>query len=98
MQTDPDKDWRIANAEHLKGQRLHFRRYRRWSDTWDHDHCAACWAKFTEDGDADIQHEGYATGDDYRLGAAYDWVCRSCFEDLKEEMQWSAAPYTKNRT
>jgi hypothetical protein len=62
MSTSPE-DWRIANAEHLKGQHLHFRKYTRWSDTWDHDHCAACWAKFAEGEEPDIPHEGYATGD-----------------------------------
>ncbi|MBN9076788.1 MAG: hypothetical protein BGN87_15140 [Rhizobiales bacterium 65-79] len=91
MSTCPE-DWRITNAEHLKGQRLHFRKYTRWSDTWDHDHCAACGARFAEGKEPDIQHEGYATGNDYPKGAGYDWVCKQCFDDLTEEMQWSAAP------
>jgi hypothetical protein len=92
MAPDPDKDWRITNARHLKGQRLRFRRYTRWSDTWDHDHCAACWARFAEGEEPDIQHEGYVTGDDYPKGAGYDWVCKQCFTDLREDMQWSADP------
>jgi len=46
---NPQKQWRIDNARLLKGVGLKFRRYIRWSETWDHDHCAACWAKFSEE-------------------------------------------------
>lgn len=86
-----DKQWRIDNASHLKGLRLQFLRYARWSDSWDHDHCAGCWAKFAEVEGPDIQQEGYATRDDYPKGACYEWVCQTCFDDLKDEMGWSAA-------
>ena len=84
-------DWRIDNAERLRGLRLHRRKYTRWSKTWDHDHCAGCWAKFAEFEGPDIQHEGYATGDDYEKGSEYDWVCLDCFAALKEEMGWRDA-------
>jgi len=84
-----DKQWRIDNASHLKGLRLQFCRYKRWSESWDHDHCAACWAKFAEFEGLDVQHEGYATCSDYSKGAKYDWVCQTCFDDLKDDMQWS---------
>jgi hypothetical protein len=86
-----DKQWRIDNAMHLKGLKLHFRRYTRWSESWDHDHCTACSAKFAEFDGPDIQHEGYATGDDYPRGAGYEWVCRTSFEDLKADLRCSAA-------
>jgi len=88
MGIDADKDWRIANARRLKGVRLHLRPYAARSETWDHDHCAACWAKFAEIDGPDIQREGYATGDDYPKGAGYEWVCCKCFSDLRSEMQW----------
>jgi hypothetical protein len=87
---NPDNQWRIDNAQHLKGLRLQFRPYARWSESWDHDHCAACWKKFAESEGEDIQHEGYATGDDYPRGACYEWVCSDCFNALKNEMQWTA--------
>jgi hypothetical protein len=90
MMSDPDKQWRIDNAEHLKGLCLQFRPYTRWSESWDHDHCAGCWAKFAEFDGADIQHEGYATCADYPKGACYEWICITCFEDLKNDMQWLA--------
>ena len=69
---------------------IQLRRYARWSESWDHDHCAACWAKFAEFEGLDIQHAGYATCDDYPKGACYEWVCQACFEDLKNDMQWAA--------
>ena len=87
--SDKDK-WRIDFARHLKGIRLQFRPYIQWNQSWDHDHCSACWAKFAEFDGPDIQHEGYATCDDYRFGACYEWVCTTCFDELKDEMQWTA--------
>jgi hypothetical protein len=48
-------------------------------------------AKFAEFDGADIQHEGYATCDDYPKGARYEWVCSTCFADLQDEMKWTAA-------
>ena len=82
-------DWRIDNAEHLRGLHLRRKEYRRWSDTWDHDHCAGCWAKFAEFDGPDIHREGYATCADYQRGADYEWICIQCFSELKSEMGWS---------
>jgi hypothetical protein len=81
--------WRIDNASHLKGLQLQLRRYERWSESWDHDHCAACSVKFAEHEGPDIQHDGYATCDDYPKGAWYEWVCRRCFDELRDDMLWS---------
>lgn len=90
MTASPDKQWRIDNASRLKGSRLQFRRYTRWSESWDHDHCAACCAKLAEFEGPDIQHEGYATCDDYPEGPCHEWVCQTCYDDLKEDLEWSA--------
>jgi hypothetical protein len=89
-----DKQWRIDNAKRLKGLKLQFLPYTKRSESWDHDHCAACWGKFAEFEGPDILHEGYATCDDYPKGARYEWICQTCFDDLKDDMQWTseAAP------
>jgi hypothetical protein len=93
--TEEDKDqWRLDSARRLKGTHLQFRRYSRWSESWDHDHCAACGAKFAESDEPGLQREGYTTCDDYPLGARYEWVCTTCFEELKDRMQWTAVPAT----
>jgi hypothetical protein len=81
-------DWRLNNVKGLQGLRFQRKRYTKWSDSWDHDHCAACWAKFAEFDSPGIQNEGYATCDDYKHGADYDWVCVPCFSDLRDQMQW----------
>jgi hypothetical protein len=47
-------------------------------------------AKFAEFEGPDIQHEGYATCEEYRHGADYAWVCLQCFDDLHGEMGWTA--------
>ncbi len=84
-------DWRVDNVKHLRGLALRRQRYTRRSESWDHDHCAACWAKFAEFDGPGILHEGYATGEDYKHGAGYEWVCPNCFSELSEEMGWTEA-------
>ena len=58
-------DWRLKNQEkYLNGRKIMKIPYFRWSKTWDHEHCAFCWDKFSEyEGDL---HEGYVTADDKR--------------------------------
>jgi hypothetical protein len=90
MNAENPKEWRIENARHLRGIRLQFRHYARRSEDWDHDHCSACWAKFAEFDGPDIRHDGYATCDDYKHGACYEWVCRECFDALKADLGWIA--------
>ena len=48
-------------------------------DTWDHEHCVGCWAKFMEAGVHETLAAGYTTEDDC-------WICDECFNDLKDEM------------
>jgi hypothetical protein len=55
----------------------------------------ACWAEFAEFDGPNILHEGHAACDDYALGARYDWVCPSCFNDLKARQiapHWRVTP------
>jgi hypothetical protein len=78
-----EDDWRLqGQEEYLKGIRLFRKKYTRHSESWDHDHCEFCWAKFSEEDYAEALHEGYATEDDYR------WVCEQCFEDFKDLFDW----------
>jgi len=75
-------DWRLqGQEEYLTGVRLRKKRYRKRSEDWEHDHCEFCWRKFSErPGDL---NEGYATEDEYR------WICENCYEDFKEQFQWT---------
>lgn len=81
-------DWRAQNAWNLRRLTLHFSEWTRAKPDWDHDHCAGCWAKFADFDAPDIQRAGYTTGDDYRHGARYEWVCEECFRELKDVMGW----------
>src|SRR3954466_3171749 len=76
-------DWRLDQVQHLHGQKLVRLRYKRYSETWDHDHCSACNAKFFEQDGAGTQPEGYTTGPDYSKGREYEWVCVRCFDERK---------------
>ncbi len=78
-----ENDWRLQGQEtYLKGIPLWWKRYTRYSESWEHDHCEFCWAKFMEGDDPDVLHEGYATEDNYR------WICGQCFEDFKDLFGW----------
>jgi len=79
-----DKDeWRLHGQEkYLKGVTLYWRTYTRYSDTWDHDHCAFCWAEFMVEDYSDVLHEGYTTEENYH------WICKQCFEDFKDMFAW----------
>ena len=82
--------------EMLKGLRdVSFERklYRTYQPGWDHDHCPACGVTLTEPTHPDLNaiHEGFATTDDYEMGAEYEWVCPACFERLRGPMGWTDA-------
>lgn len=58
-------DWRLQGQEqNLKGVTLYWKKYKAHRESWDHDHCEFCWAKFAEFDGPDIIHEGYTTEDD----------------------------------
>lgn len=77
-------------AAHLKGVKMQWKKYRQYSDRWDHDHCVVCGAKFAEFDGEDILHEGYATTGEYPRGADYEWVCKTCFDELQTALNWIA--------
>jgi hypothetical protein len=93
-------DWRLTNQEgHLREAALTWKRYHARRETWDHDHCAFCWAKFmdpdlSKDGrrvieaNADVLTEGYATTAEHERGPDYHWICRRCFEDFSDLFRW----------
>jgi len=67
-------------------------RYRAWSDSWQHDHCEFCSAKFAESapsGEEETLAEGYTTTAEHLQGAKYHWVCPDCAADFAEEFGWS---------
>ena len=84
----------------LKDQTLWRSTWTRPKPDWDHDHCAACWAKFSDVSDSSDLREGYTTGPNYLLGARYEWVCEECFSRLKDQMNWSVgiSPISETRT
>ena len=84
-----EDDWRFQNASGLKDQKFKWKKYTKWSEKWDHDHCSGCWATFSEIAAPDHLYEGYASLEGKRK-ADYYWVCRDCFDFLKEKLNWSA--------
>jgi len=55
-------DWRLQGQEkYLKGVTLYLKKYIKYRNAWDHDHCEFCWAKFSLEGSPDDLDEGYLT-------------------------------------
>jgi hypothetical protein len=77
--------WRFDNAKLMRGATFHFKKYTRWSETWEHEHWVGCWAKFMEERvSPDVLTEGFVTDAD-------KWVCAECFRDLRDAMEWKLA-------
>ena len=75
-------DWRnTGQDEYLMGVTLVFKKYTTYSESWNHDHCEFCMAKFSVL-IPNCLTEGYNTEDNYR------WICKECFEDFKEHFKW----------
>ena len=70
----PD-DWRAQTAgPEYYGAELRWSEWRRPRPVWDHDHCAFCWATFSEHTEDALRH-GYRTG-------RSDWVCPACADEF----------------
>jgi hypothetical protein len=95
-----DDDWRLTGQEdYLAGADWIRKRYRVFSDTWEHDHCEFCWTKFM-DPEFSLEHrkyvaensevltEGYTTTADHSQGAEFYWVCPQCFDDFTARFGW----------
>lgn len=74
-------DWRITNQKsYLKDKTLiHTEDILIMKS--DHEHCAFCFDKFGEY--PDCLQKGYCTED------LYYWICEECFEDFKEQFNWT---------
>jgi hypothetical protein len=98
--SEPETDWRLTDQDtYLKGVSLVRKPYRAYSETWEHDHCVFCFAKFMDPAYSDVHRtfieehpevltDGYATTADGPNGADYYWICPSCFDDFVEAFGW----------
>jgi len=78
-------DWRLQGQEKfLNRAQLVKKRYKKYRDDWDHDHCAFCWTKFSES--PEDLNVGYTTPDHYY------WICEPCFNDFHDMFQWVVSP------
>ncbi|MDR1276542.1 MAG: hypothetical protein LBL72_09225 [Candidatus Accumulibacter sp.] len=86
------EDWRLQGQEkYLQNAILERKRYQRYSQSWDHDHCEFCWKKFSLEVPGALQ-AGYATTDNVR------WICDACFEDFKSRFNWTVNPSRQDGT
>jgi hypothetical protein len=88
-----EDDWRLGRQErYLQPARLCWKRYSRWSDERDHDHCEFCWAKFVAPDDPhqgpDDLNEGYAVLSNKDFPDDYHWICAACYADFRGMFNW----------
>ena len=89
-------DWRLSggplagNEELIMDATLYYIPFTQFSESWDHEHCSFCWAKFFTD-DSSL-HEGYCTTPNNERGA--HWICPQCYEDFKDMFGWKLAKHT----
>ena len=79
-------DWRLrGQEEYLQNIPLYFLEYSPRSETWEHEHCEFCWAKFGLE--SENLHEGYCTTPTNTHKSL--WICPKCFADFQETFQWN---------
>jgi hypothetical protein len=81
------ENWSWAGDAWLIGAHLRWKDYYQWSDTWDHDHCAICFATFSLI-DEKAEKAGYAVVDRPNFDDDYEWVCKRCFDTMKDLFNW----------
>jgi hypothetical protein len=92
-------DWRLMGQEsYLTGITLARLPYRAPSESWAHDHCEFCQAKFmpagvesaeTEHAAKPVQHEGYTNVGFESQKDHYWWICDDYFPDFKDRFGWT---------
>ncbi len=95
-----EQDWRLTGQErYLRGAALVWKPYHARSETWEHDHCSFCWAKFIDPNFSDTAHrfieehpevltKGYTTTAEHEHGADHHWVCKQCYDDFVNLFEW----------
>jgi len=85
MAIDNDAERLRNSLSHYKGFVFRWQQWKALSPTWDHDHCAGCWARFAErpeEWNDSVHTEGWVTL----------WpTTRTPQEDEKTVAEWRAA-------
>ena len=87
QETNDHNDWRFMGQDkYLMNVQLVFAHFNKRSESWNHEHCEFCTARFSEyDGDL---HEGYSTLDKNW------WICEKCYNDFKDMFIWTVTEST----
>jgi hypothetical protein len=82
-------DWRLSwGKDFIRDAVFRWEEYLAPSEAWDHDHCVFCTQRFMEVDCPGIERFGYVTDTEVEEW----WVCRRCFDDLREEFGWHVEP------
>lgn len=90
MTAEEKEEW-YRDTDWLHETFWRWKAYRKPSPSWNHEHCVFCHQLIAEPGygSANVLHEAWTTifiNSDGDTG--YEWVCPSCFEQLRETFCW----------
>lgn len=74
----------------MQNAKLTKKKYYKYRDGWEHDHCEFCSTKFSESA-PDSLRNGYVTDDNYH------WICEPCFNDFKNKFNWQTVAHPTDR-
>ncbi|HLQ17707.1 MAG TPA: hypothetical protein VK146_01910 [Tabrizicola sp.] len=82
-----DVAWRLENlndwlkfADTAQASALQFDR-RAWTpprESWEHEHCEGCWAKFVEHGEGTVRSHGWLRVGSPDVEELDEWICDNC--------------------
>jgi hypothetical protein len=91
-----DNDWRLGvQHDYLIGVSVRFKRYSKWSESWEHDHCSFCWAKLMEEDDPNRPADALWKDTRFSLTAIVEMViigfapCASTTSKIGSNGQWN---------
>ena len=99
-------DEALRHHPDLVGAALVWREYHRPSESWDHDHCAFCWATVTDYPNAAADDLKAAFTDDvpqppspqpadpkfvHAPAGSRKWVCPTCAEAYRHVFNWTTS-------
>jgi hypothetical protein len=81
------EDWNWEGYEWLIGAHWRWKDYYQRVKNLDHAHCVICNAGFSVIYDGD-HRTGYTKADQPKYDDDYHWICKRCFDDMKDLFNW----------
>ena len=91
IMTEEEKQENYQDADWLHDAVWRWETYKKPRPSWDHEHCVFCNQRIAEAdyGNPEALQTAYTTSFSDEEGVeGYEWVCPSCFEQLRAVFRW----------